>query len=233
MRSTLMTRFGALALLGLAAACSDTPTEPQEPEAELASAFETLAVEANRQGDADGAAALSGGSIALRMGVRPSTIQLTIDGEVIRHYALVAGIAREIDGESRMVRTLFAWTGERRPETLLEVTLRSDEGEFGPEVADPAKQARGIYAHLRERARWFATGGGATITLADLGEPCGRPLSENPNLECAKARFDVRMVGEFHRRSPETGAVIPDSRLSITTVADGVKGVVVGPVGQE
>lgn len=232
MRTTCSTRLVALAWLGLATACAETPTEPQDPDAELLSAFETLAVEANRLGDADGAAALGGGSIALRMGVRPSSIELTINGEVIRHHALVAGITREIDGESRMVRTLFAWTGDRRPETLLEVTLRSNEGEFGPDVADPAKRARGIYANLRERLRWFATGGGATITVAGIGEACGRPLSENPNIECVKARFDVRMVGEFHRRSPDGATVVSESRLSITTVADGVKGVVVGPAGQ-
>jgi len=223
--------LAAVALIGLGSACSDAPTEPLDTEAELAATFETMAAEANREGDADGAAALSGGSMALRMGVRPSLIPVTIDGEVIRHYALVAGVTRVIDGETRMIRTLFAWTGDRRPHTILEVTLRSDAGDFGPAADDASNRARGVYTDLRQRLRWFATGGGAAITLAEAGEACGRPLSDNPNIECIRARFDVRVAGEFHRRSPESVEPIAESRLSIATVAEGVKGVVVAPGG--
>lgn len=224
--------LSGIALLGLAAACTDAPTEPIDENTELAVAFDGMAADANRGGDAEGAASLSAGSLALRMGVRPSVIDVEIEGQTVRHFALVAAISRTVDGETRLLQTLFAWTGGRRPTTILEVGILGQQGTFSHEAsAQPAGRARGVYLNLVERMRWIATSGSAAIALASTGEACGRPLSENPNIECVKARFNVRVDGVFQRREMGAAGPVTGAGISISTDADGVHGVVVGPAG--
>jgi len=226
--------FGAIGLIGLAAGCSDTATQPTDDTIELAVAFEGLAADANRDGDAEGAAALSAGSIALRMGARPTPIEVMVNGEAVRHFALVAGVVRTIGDQRVMLRTLFAWTGDRRPASILEVGILGAEGTFNPVASTAfAGRARGVYRKLAARLRWVASSGSAAIALAGTGEACGRPLSDNPNIECVKARFDIRVDGIFHQRSDDRMMrPISDVPLRISTNAEGVNGVVVGPVGQ-
>lgn len=225
--------LSGITMLSLAVGCSDTPTEPLDENTELAVAFDGMAADANRGGDAEGAASLSAGSVALRMGVRPILIDVVIDGETVRHHALVAAVSRTIDGEPRLLRTLFAWTGGRRPTAVLEVGILGETGSFDPTAStEPVGRARGVYRNLVDRFRWVASTGDATIALAGIGEPCGRPLSENPNISCRKARFDILVDGLFHQRV--IGSVEPVDGVAhrIYTEADGVPGVVVGPAGQ-
>lgn len=232
MRNLTLRLLSGIAALSLAAGCSDTPTEPGDETAELALAFDGLAADANRGGDAEGAASLSAGSLALRMGVRPSVIDVVIEGESVRHFALVAAVSRVVDGQPRLLQTLFAWTGLRRPNTILEVGILGEQGTFSHEAsAEPAGRARGVYLDLVRRMRWIATSGGAAIDVASTGAACGRALSENPNIECVKARFNVRMDGLFQRREMGADGPVTGAGISISTDAEGVHGVVVGPAG--
>lgn len=232
MRTMSLRLMGLVALLGTAAGCSDTPTIPTEESTELAVAFEAMAAEANREGDGEGAAALSAGSIALRMGARPTEIEVVIDGESIRHDALVAAVSRTVDGQTRLLQTLFAWTGARRPTTILEVSILGEEGTFNPSATtEPAGRARGVYRNLVDRFRWIAAEGGAAIGLTGTGEACGRPLGENPNITCVKARFDVHVDGLFRERVLGSDQPVSDVAHRIFTEAEGVNGVVVGPAG--
>lgn len=229
MRVQSVRLLSATALLALAAGCAADPAAPSEDE-ELLSAFEMLAAEANRSGDGEAAASLSGATIALRMGVRPSVIDIEVNGESVRHFALVAGVARGPGVDAPVVRHFLAWTGPLRLRTLLEVSLLADQGAFGdPATVPPMAGARGRYTDLVERARYLATGGTVGVQLASLGEPCGRPLSENPNLRCRKARWNVRLDGEFHRRNLGDPVTSPATRVTLVTGADGVNGILVAP----
>ncbi|MDZ4674882.1 MAG: hypothetical protein SGI84_10535 [Gemmatimonadota bacterium] len=232
MRTLSFRLMGVVALLATAAGCSDTPTNPSEESVELAVAFEEMAATANREGDAEGAASLSAGSIALRMGARPTDIEVVIDGESIRHHALVAAVSRTVDGQTRLLQTLFAWTGARRPTTVLEVGILGEEGTFDPTAtADPSGRARGVYRNLVDRFRWIAASGTAAIGVIGTGEACGRPLSENPNISCVKARFNVHVDGLFRERVLGSDQPASDVAHRIFTEAEGVNGVVVGPAG--
>lgn len=234
MRTLPFRLLSGIALVGLAAGCSDAPTEPIDENTELAVAFDGMAADANRGGDAEGAASLSAGSLALRMGVRPSVIDVVIDGETVRHHALVAAVSRTINGETRLLRTLFAWTGGRRPVAVLEVGILGESGSFDPSArTEPVGRARGIYRNLVERFRWIAATGDASIAVAGTGEACGRPLSENPNIHCVKARFNVLVDGLFQQRVPGSDAPVDAVAHRIFTEAEGVPGVVVGPAGGE
>jgi hypothetical protein len=224
--------MGAIALLGVTAGCSDNPTVPTDESTELALAFDAMAADANREGDGDGAASLSAGSIALRMGARPTEIAVVIDGETIRHHALVAAVTRTVDGQTRLLQTLFAWTGARRPTAILEVGILGTEGTFDPSATtDPSGRARGVYKNLVDRFRWIAASGGAAIGVDDTGEACGRPLGDNPNISCVKARFSVLVDGLFQERSLN-GGVVSDVAHRIYAEAEGVNGVVIGPAAQ-
>lgn len=230
MRNLSLRLMGTLALLGATAGCSDNPTVPTEESTELALAFDAMAADANREGDGHGAASLSAGSIALRMGVRPTEIEVIIDGESIRHQALVAAVTRTVDGQNRLLQTLFAWTGGRRPTAILEVGILGDEGTFDPSAtADPSGRARGVYKNLVDRFRWIAASGGAAIGVAGTGEACGRPLGDNPSTTCVKARFNILVDGLFQERTLN-GGVVSDVAHRIYTEVDGVNGVVIGPV---
>jgi len=225
--------MGAVALLGATAGCADNPTVPTDESTELALAFETMAADANREGDGDGAASLSAGSIALRMGVRPTEIAVVIDGETVRHQALVAAVTRTVDGQTRLLQTLFAWTGGRRPIAILEVGILGEEGTFDPSATtDPSGRARGVYKNLVDRFRWIAATGSAAIGRAGTGEACGRPLGDNPNISCVKARFNIAVDGLFHERHPASASALSDVAHRIATEATGVNGVVIGPAGE-
>lgn len=225
-----MIRLAAVgALVALAGACAAAPTEPADDNSALAVAFEALAADANRDGDADRASGLSGGSIALRMGVRPSVIEVVVNGETVRHHALVAGVSREVGGQRRLVRTLFAWTGDQKPVTMLEVSLASNEAPFGGVLDDRATTARGTYLQLRDRQRWFANSGTAAIVLQGASDACGRPLSDNLAVDCTRARFNVQVSGAFHQHMPGTMGPIAETRITIATTASGINGVIVGP----
>lgn len=233
MRTQSLRLMGVVALLATAAGCSDSPTNPTEESVELAVAFDAMAADANREGDAEGAAALSAGSIALRMGARPTEIEVMIDGAPVRHHALVAAVSRTVDGQTRLLQTLFAWTGARRPTTILEVGILGQEGTFDPMArTEPAGRARGVYRNLVDRFRWIAASGAAAIGVTSTGEACGRPLGDNPNITCVKARFDVLVDGLFQERVLGRDQPVNAVAHRIYTEAEGVNGVVVGPAGE-
>lgn len=225
--------FGTLALFGLAAGCSDSPTEPLDHDADLAASLDAMAAEANQNGDADAATAFSGGALAVRAGVQPSEISILINDEAVTHKALVFAVARGgPQGQQVLMRSLIAWSGTEVRETILDVLLLADQAQFGhPSQMVPQGRARGWFADLVERVRYLATGGSAGIQVAELGAPCGRAAPDNPSIRCRKARFDVQVDGDFHRRAPGDPAESPETRLTIETDATGVAGIIVAPPG--
>lgn len=226
--------LGALAVLGVAAGCSDGPTEPLDYDADLAAAFEMMAADANRTGDADGAAAYSSGALAVRMGVRPTDITVYIDGQAVPHKAIVAAVVRSIGTQDPiLMRSFMAWSGGPRPvETILEVSMLREEAEFGhPMSFAPQRQARGWFADMVARIRYLATAGEAKIKVESLGAACDRPVSDNPTIRCRKARFEVEVEGDFHRRAPGDPPTSPATKREIKVDEGAVNGVIVAPQG--
>lgn len=230
----------ALGAVVLATGCEEsTPLEPLEQSVETELALSQMAAESNAAGDADAADGFSSGALALRMGVRPTDIVVTIRGEEIRYQALVAGIVRYLrNGERVLYRHLIAWTPEAgRPTAVLQVMQLTDEGLFGfpsdiSTAVDPRGRARGTWVNRVSDHRWVATAGGSGISLVSTGDPCVGGLATNPNITCVKARFNIRVDGGFQKLlGRDSRQFAPDELLQIASQFAGVNGVVITPVG--
>jgi hypothetical protein len=227
-----LSRLLGLGMLAAVAACDAGPLAPDDANEDPAAALDLLAADANRTGDADLAEAASGGALALRLGVRPSEIIVRVGDESVRYQALVVGTLRMLRTGTRVLhRSLIAWTGDRRPVALLQVSQLTDQAVFGypaelTTAIDPRGRARGTWVDFAAGAHWVATAGPSTIVLAATGEPCERKASD---LRCALARYDLRVEGEFHRLSSRGGELDRGRMLPIASGADGVSGVVLGP----
>lgn len=232
------TRFacglGAGAIIVALAACGESPAGPEaEQLPELEASIEQMAAEANRAGDADAAVAFADGLEAVRFGVRPSEIAVTVGGEEVRYHALVVGVVvNHGDGRELVRRSLIAWAGANRPAALLQVSAFSDEATFGYPAdlntrPDPTGRARGTWADLVRRHRWVATAGTVAIKVASVGDPCPA-IPAHPDIQCRVARWDLRLDGTFHQllrrdaRQATTGAA-----LAIGSAAQGISGVVI------
>lgn len=226
----LSTRFlGALAALALASGCADGPAEPTSHDTDLAASFDVMAAEARASGDADAASAFEGGALAIRAGLVPSEIDLTIDGEVVTHKAVVHAVARGGPaGPQILMRSLLAWSGQNPRETMLKVMLLADEAEFGhPSQMVPMGRARGWFGDLVAGIRYLATDGTAGIQVAFIGAPCGPNAPDRPGIRCRRARFDVQVDGSFSALPIAT----PGEVLAIGAAAEGVAGIIVAPPG--
>lgn len=229
--------FGAVVL---ATGCVEsTPLEPLEQSVETEVALSQMAAESNAAGDADAAEGFSSGALALRVGVRPTDIVVTIRGGEVRYQALVAGIVRHLrNGDRVLFRHLIAWTpSEGRPTAVLQVMQLTDEAQFGfptdiSTAADPRGRARGTWVDRANGMRWVATAGGSGIALVSTGDPCEGSLAQNPNITCRKARYNIRVAGGFQKLlSRDSRDLSPDELLQIASQFAGVNGVVIAPAG--
>lgn len=228
------TSISSLALLAaglFAAACQDAATTaPTDSGTDLQAAITQAAGEAARNGDTDRAEALDHGARALRWGIRPSEIEVTIQNETFVYQAIVVGMARRRgEGEAVLVRTLVAWTGQP-PTALLQVVSRSDHGLFGTPGNDNGNGngpdgARGVWKNLTAREIWVATAGFADLVLASTGARCPANPTDR-GLECLLASYDVQVNGNFQLRVTDGPGGSP---IEIHTSASGVNGVVIRP----
>ena len=231
-RHTLLRVLGLGAVLGFLTACSSDAVGPDSAVPELEATLEQLAAEANSAGDVDAASAFGDGLLAVRLGVRPTELAVTVAGEPARYQAIVTGVAHSLD-DGRIVirRSLLAWRGEPRPQAILQVTSFSDEAAFGfpsdlrAEVA-PVGRARGTWVNLARGHTFVGTSGPASVALVSTGEECPS-LPRDTRIRCAVARYDVSIDGVFHLL-PRRDARQTDQTTRIEISADGgVAGVVV------
>lgn len=216
------TSLGSLALLTaalVAGGCREgAPTASAEADLELQAALtsdETAAVQA---ADPDRAEAIRQGASAIRWGIRPSVIEVTVHDQTSRYSAIVVGLVRRgPNGERLLIRHLVAWTGQR-PTALLQVTSKTDEAVFGT-------TARGHWNDLVSHDLWVATSGPANLGLAATGTACPvQPAAAD--LHCLLASFDIRIEGGFQLLRPAGPEGDP---IAIHTTADGVHGFVIEP----
>ncbi len=226
---------------GLVTACETSTTEPlPSAAADIEATLAVMAAEANSAGDHDAADGFSGGALALRLGVRPTEIAVSIDGETERYLAVVAGIAHTLrGGPSVLKRSLIAWAPvtDRRPTAILQVSLLTDEGTFGfptdlTTAVDPRGRARGTWVDLVHKLRFVATSGAAGILLAEATDgPCVGALSELPGLRCVKATYDIHAEGRFAALLARDARTVDEARIILVqTAASRVQGILVTPV---
>jgi hypothetical protein len=216
----------------LVSACSSDPAAPDTPELELEATLEQLAAEANSAGDVDAAAAFGDGLLAIRLGVRPTELEVTVAGQSARYHAIVTGVAQLADDGTTIIRrSLVAWLGRPRPEAILQVTSLSDESAFGfpSDLAVPAApvgRARGTWVNLPRGHTFVGTSGPASVALVSIGDQCPA-LPPDSRLRCAVARYEVSIDGVFHLL-PRRDARHADQTTRIEiSAAGGVAGVVV------
>jgi len=220
-----------LAAAGLAAACQEgAPTTPVEADLAAQAAIGAAGELAAQGGDSERAEALRDAANAVRLGIRPSPIEVKIKNEKFRYLAIVIGRERRsTSGEVVLTRSLVAWTG--RPTTaLLHVISKTDHALFGGGSASDNGPggARGQWRDLANHALWVATAGSADLELKSRGGACPIQPTADAALRCILAKWDVRVNSGFQL----VGDDGPDGNpIEIHTNADGVNGIVISPAG--
>ena len=212
----MLRRFAPLFLATLLIACGDDSTGPTEIDLRLvARSFDDLGLSRQRDGDGDGAAASQAAAIALRTGIRPARVRISVDGVTADYWALeiergFAGInmLSSVPGPF-LGRTLVAWRG-RPAERVISITVRGDTGTFSlmryySQDALPPNRilldpAFGVMFDRGGPAN-VSIDGGARTTREALGAECVTPERESilemlssfylPST-CQRARFFTR-----------------------------------------
>lgn len=217
----------ACASVGLMlAACSDNelPTTPTTDDVVASAAsLDAEAGRATSSGDTESATAFRSAAAALRYGVRPSQIAVSVRGETHRYLAVVTAVVEVLaDQDTALRRTLVAWEGDQRPVAVLQVATLGDQGSFSSEAepaTNPRARAHGLWVDLVRNSRWLATTGDAGIRVASHGGAC-----LGADVRCVRADFRVDVDGLFRLNgaSPDDGE--PAVRIQVETQL--VKGVI-------
>lgn len=227
---------GAVAVAAIVAGCSTDSAGPAtDQDLELATTFDAMAGEANGRGDPDESAAFSGAAMAVRLGIRPTEIGVSVGGESRRYLAFVHVIRHgQRDGNLPSLRTMVAYRARadsRRPaEVLFLATAGEDVVINLPSLAGfrPSAETFAVasWKDLVNGQFWVATSGKAGIKLESTGGPCPK-LSPNRSVTCNVAEFGVLLDGEFHPLVRNERANVDRSRtLQIGTRSGGVNGAV-------
>lgn len=201
-----------MALFGLVislASCGDEITNPADLDlAFLATRFDEFAHERDRATDAEGARHARATAVALRMGIRPERVSITLDGEAGEWLALeqeyaIGGQLRAgpLPLEGLVMRRFVAWQGVG-PSRILVLTLDGDTATYPDNslALERPSTALGYFtphAALFERGEGYhvATSGGARSIRARVGEACPRMPRRIPFLTAANPVYCYR--GEF------------------------------------
>ena len=232
-----MTTFRRLAPLMLGAVLVGCHDEPTGPDSALdlrvaAQGFETLMESRMSAGDGGGAAASRIAALALRTGIRPARVQITVDGVTQDYWALETEhafgpdlTAGPMPTVSVASRTMVAWRGGPA-ERVISITMSSDTGTFSWERFEtlqlPAPypfyigRAMGIMFERGGPAH-FSVDGGARSTREAIGAECKLPeprpiiaIYPAPPLpvSCHVARFFTRFNMRVQEGPPAGAAAV-------------------------
>ena len=194
--------------------------------------FETLVGARARAGDGGGAAASRIAALALRTGVRPTRVRITVDGVTQDYWALETEHALAPDVTDAPIltlpivsRTMVAWRGGTA-ERVISITISSDTGTFLSEryvlldlrtpTAFYMGRAIGIMFERGGPAH-FAVDGGARSTRQTIGAECKLPdpppfmqiLPMPPMpVTCHAARFFTRFNMRVQEGPPAGAAAV-------------------------
>jgi hypothetical protein len=224
-------------LLGAAlVACDDDSTGPDAVDRRFAAqTLETLGRARMSAGDGGGAAASRMAALALRAGLRPERVRITVDGETEEYWALEVehALAPDLTGSADapiltlpiVARIMVAWRG-RPVERLISITVSSDTGSFSwtelrtMELPPPYPLYIGpAFGIMFERGGpiHFSVDGGARSTRQTIGAEC--PLPERaPFMQvlspiavptsCHFARFVTRFNMRVQEGPPAGAAAV-------------------------
>ncbi len=204
-------------------ACADGPTSTSpvlESEPPLAATLDEMALHAASIGDDRAATAYAGGALALRFGIEPSEIVVTVDGADTRYLGVVTGFADPAGDGGVGIRSLVAWTTDGAPAAFLQVDSRSDAAAFDPTGAPMGPGlAKGSWANLATRTRHVAEEGSSFTAVTSLAGRCpNQPAGTDPRVLCTSARFTVRTEGTF------VSLAQPSERVTIAVPQQSIAG---------
>lgn len=235
MTPTMLRRLAFLLVVAATTACQDGPPATAPAPADdltlTATALDNQAASAEGRGDSERATAFREAAAALRLGVRPSTIAIGVNGELHRFSAVVtANVEVLADQDTALRRTLVAWRGDGAPVEILRVMTLGDEGTFSSEdepASNPRARAHGLLVNLVRESRWLATAGTAGIADGEIGGACHPLTRADARFRCVRAVFGFRVDGLFRLGggSPDDG--LPAVRVIAETQR--VAGVILSP----
>lgn len=224
--------LGVVSMALFIGACADETVLPTD-QTELATVFDELATEATARGDRDEGGAFSEAALAIRLGIRPTEIGVTIGGEA-RRYLAFAHVVRNGDDTRPLpsIRSVVAYRRQstgRRPAEVLYLATNQDSTLFRlPVLPKPTDGdfAVASWKDLINRQFWVATAGKGGIRLLRSGDPCPK-VNSGRRVTCTVGEFGVLVDGEFNALIDNQRGNIDRSRtLKIGTRATGVNGAV-------
>jgi hypothetical protein len=218
-------RLTTAALVAGLAACDQDPSRPGISDVFLADRFEKLALARTRARDDAGAAAARGAAHALRLGVRPARVNISVDGVTEQYLAFETEFAYgEDEGAGPLpprpitVRTMIAWRGVQADRFLI-VHVPGDTGTFAPPCIACQAADLNVIGWLTASAILFerdgnhllAVAGGVRTTRQSLGSECQVPKRPAfvPGLDpvsCHRAVFLTRFRMTANERTT-SGAI--------------------------
>jgi hypothetical protein len=211
-------RIALVVLGGALAACGDDSTGPGARELQLvASRFEEMVRTRAETGDPSGSLVSRDAALALRAGVRPTRVSITVDGAAGEYWALEVEHAFGDDlTESPVLtfpltmRTMVAWRGTRL-DRVIAISVFGDGGSFVDLFSESdapsdaplhylASPSHGVFFD-RGGPPFVAVGGGALATRQSIGGDCSQPRSTNTGgvfipvpVSCQTAVFFTRFT---------------------------------------
>ena len=155
-------------------------------------------------------------SMAARLGIRPTVIEVTVNGESRRYLAFV-----HVVGSTRAL-----------PTEVLHVAAGSDSVGLDHPMAsgqrpDPAKFGVSSWKDLVTKQFYVATSGLAMIKQqAGAGSPCPKP-SPRATVTCTVVKFGLRVSGDYYGLvNNQRGQLDRSKKVTVSTRAADVNGAV-------
>ncbi|HEU5186412.1 MAG TPA: hypothetical protein VFU01_17715 [Gemmatimonadaceae bacterium] len=205
--------------------CGDEPTGPSTLDLRLAALrFAFLERSRVETGDAFGGMAAHQAALALRTGVRPTRVNITVDGVTNEYWALEVEHAFGDDYTLSPVLTLpivlrhmVAWQGDD-PQRVISISVAGDTGTFtlfqqlsleAPGPGLPSVPFSSGVLFERGGRPFLAASGGARATRPAIGEECPLPPTHRDvvtrvapiftPISCARATFFTRFNMVVHQ----------------------------------
>ena len=209
-------------------ACGDATTEPTATiapqDVALAAELETAAKDARAAGDSERGAAFEYAAEAARLGIQPSTLVVTNDGEEQRFDAFVNAVDQRGRTEADRVgrRTLTGW---RRTDVGTQLIFIGSPAAHA-QVSRAANDAAAGYYDARTRTRWTGVSGSVTIAEVESGGSCGivSRASRTSTTSCTKAVFEVGFDVRFELDGTDRSGARPSHVKGISAESQRING---------
>lgn len=209
-------------------ACGDASTEPtamiEAQDVSLAAELETVAQDARAAGNSEREAAFSYAAEAVRLGIQPSTLIVSNNGEEQRFDAFVNAVDQRGRTEADRVgrRTVTAW---RRTDGGTHVIYLGSPA-ANAQVSSSGNDAAAWYSNPRTKTRWVGVSGSVTIAELESGGSCGivARASRTSTSGCTNAVFEVGFDVRFEMDGTDRSGARSSSMIGISANNQRVNG---------